>query len=196
MNAQAVLAKADGIDAIKATVYSDAERAALMPIAAARPPAPIPMDPKSLRTALAGLAYMPMKDSGEFGGKLMLASYQSRLADLPSEAVCHACRVWLDNEKFFPAISDLKRLAREWTSPEQKVINRARLILRCGKRPSVPLPPPDDAERRAFNGQMRRIGGVARMFPGETDAREIQPGEDEPEFNEAEFALAEDLRRD
>lgn len=188
---RAVLDKSHDIFEIKNIVYSEDERAALVPIASARPPAPVPMEPRALRTALAGLMHMRMKDSGAFGGKLMLASYQNRLAEFPSEAICHACRVWLDNEHFFPDITDLRALAREWISPEQKLINRARYILRWGGKPREPLPPPTESERSAFNGQMRRLGLSMRYFDNEAEPRNIEDGEGEPYCIDADLELSD-----
>jgi hypothetical protein len=194
-NIETVLAKADSF-AVTETTYSNDELDLIRPIANSIAPKPSPIEPAVLRQALMGLGHMPAQDGGDGGGKIKFAVYKNRLSEFPAEAIFRACRSWLDTGTFFPSIADLRKQAKDYITPEQRVINTARLILRCGKRPSDPLPPPDDAERRAFNGQMRRIGGLARMFPGETDAREIQPGEDEPEFDEAEFALAEVLRRD
>lgn len=160
--------------------FSPEEHQVIAKIAAAKPPAYPGADPVAIGRLLSRMAHMPMKDSGDIGAALMLDTYKRVLAKWPEPALQHAVLKWLETQRWFPGINEIVALAARWRSPEQIAIDRARAIRRCMKPNRPTGPPPDDAERSAFNAQMRRIGSAMRIFPGEAEPRNIEPGEPEP----------------
>lgn len=146
---------------VNETYFTPEEMGLLRQIAQFRISASTPIDRDVLRRSLGGLSHLPSQDGGELGGKLKLSSYASRLSEFCEEAIFFACRHWLDHEKWFPQISDLRSLAAGYISPEQSAVNRAHMILRAfnGKQP----------KQRTGNNELCSPEDIARI-KAEVDA--------------------------
>lgn len=159
--------------------FSDDEIRAVVPIAQAKPPAIIPADDRFLRQSFACLASsLPSKSTDELTGKLRLATYMTMLRGYPEGAIMAGCRRCLEDLDWFPTVRQLKERLENYTSPEQRMIDRAKFIVR---NPLVLPEPPKvwtQAEVDQSNATFRKLGIATRWRLGED-------GEIEADFDAA-----------
>jgi hypothetical protein len=94
-----------------------------------------PATERTIRQSLGTLsAAMPAQAANEAAGKLKLGAYLTMLADYDERAVAYACRRCLGELDWFPTVHQIIERVRDWVSPEQAAVARARAIIRSGRR--------------------------------------------------------------
>ncbi len=129
-NTQAVLDRAFDCTA----TFTAAEIAMIQPIASGVVTHQ-PATERGIRQSIGTLsAALPAQATNEAAGKLKLGAYQTMLAQYDERAVSYACRRCLAELDWFPTVHQIVERIRDWVSPDQAAIARARVILRSGRR--------------------------------------------------------------
>lgn len=120
------------VDSLPA-VPSQQQVALLKELASVAPAMPAPASQQHLDQCLRVLdAALPSRNKDEVGGKLMRAAYHRMLASYPKDAVDFAMEQGLRRFRWFPTISELTELMKEWHRSDwpwvqhHKAVNRLR----------------------------------------------------------------------
>ncbi len=171
-NTQAVLDRAFDCTA----TFTAADIALIEPIASAVVEHQ-PVTERTIRQSIGTLsAAMPAQATNEAAGKLKLGAYQTMLADYDERAVAYACRLCLAELDWFPTVHQIIERARDWVSPEQGAICRARAIIRSGRRarddadagPAVSADDLAQVRQRAETAARRSVRRPAEPVPFDT----------------------------
>lgn len=139
--------------------FSRADLEAVRPIARSRPEKEIEADDKFIRQILATLASATRsRELDLFGGTLKLAAYRNALRGASVERLTYAYQALRDRSEFFPSIPEWKAALREYKTPEQKAVEKARWILECGKREKPKAAPLTQEEIDALSPEHIRMG--------------------------------------
>ncbi len=97
--------------------------------------ATLPCDDDFVRRSIGALsAAMPAQAASKDAGDIKLRAYQTMLTGQDERAIAYACRRCLAELDWFPTVHQIIERVRDWVSPEQAAVARARAIIRSGRR--------------------------------------------------------------